>query len=54
MLNSMPAERFVIAILPDAIDAAGEFHAEKNLLFNASEHSALVYLVTAKLPEAMH
>jgi hypothetical protein len=54
MLTSIHAERFVIAILLDAIDAAGEFFLEKNILFNAAENSALVDLVTAKLPDAVH
>jgi hypothetical protein len=54
MLNSMHAERFVIAILLDAIEAAGEYFGEKNMLFNSPEYSALVDLVTAKLPEAVH
>ena len=54
MLTSIHAERFVIAILLDAIDAAGEYFSEKNMLFNAPEYSALVDLVTTKLPETVH
>jgi len=54
MLDSVHAERFVIAILLDAIDAAGEFFGEQNMLFNAPGHSGLVDLATAKQPEALH
>ena len=42
MVTSIHAERFVIAIMLDAIDAAGEFFGEQHILFNKSEHLALV------------
>ena len=48
MVTSIHAERFVIAIMLDAIDAAAEFFNEQNILFNKAEHSALVDLVIAK------
>ena len=48
MVTSIHAERFVIAIMLDAIDAAAEFFDEQNILFNKAEHSALVDLVIAK------
>jgi hypothetical protein len=42
MVTSIYAERFVIAIMQDAIDAAGEFFREQQVLFDVSEHLALV------------
>jgi hypothetical protein len=45
MVTSMHAERFVIAIMLDALDAASEFFREQFILFDASEHHALVGLV---------
>lgn len=45
MVTSIHAERFVIAIMLDAIDAASEFFNEQNILFDASAHLALVGLV---------
>lgn len=41
MVDSVHAERFVIAILQDAIDAAAEFFKEQNILFDAAGHQAL-------------
>ncbi|MDD2801493.1 MAG: hypothetical protein PHE96_08555 [Methylococcales bacterium] len=48
MVTSIHAERFVIAIMLDAIDAASEFFSEQHILFDASEHLALVGLVSTK------
>lgn len=48
MVTSIHAERFVIAIMQDAIDAAGLFFNEQHILFDATEHSALVDLVIPK------
>ncbi len=48
MVSSIHAERFVIAIMQDAIDAAGEFFSEQHVLFDASEHLALVGLIATK------
>ena len=48
MVTSIHAERFVIAIMQDAIDAAGEFFSEQHILFDVSEHLALVDLVIPK------
>ena len=48
MLTSIHAHRFVIAIMQDAIDAAGEFFSEQNILFSVSEHLAWVDLIIPK------
>lgn len=48
MVTSIHAERFVIAIMQDAIDAASVFFSEQHVLFDASEHLALVDLVIPK------
>ncbi len=48
MVTSIHAERFVVAIILDAIDAAAEFFDEQNILFNKPEHVALVDLVISK------
>jgi len=48
MVTSIHAERFVIAIMLDAIDAASEFFSEQHILFDAPEHLALVGLVSTK------
>ncbi len=48
MVASIYAERFVIAIMQDAIDAAGEFFSEQHILFDLPEHLALIDLVIAK------
>ncbi|QPK63960.1 hypothetical protein IVG45_02980 [Methylomonas sp. LL1] len=42
MVTSIHAERFVIAIMQDAIDAAGEFFNEQRILFDTAGHLALV------------
>jgi hypothetical protein len=54
MLTSIHAERFVIAIMQDAIEAAGEFFNEQHILFDASEHMALVDLVITKEQRAIN
>jgi hypothetical protein len=54
MVASIHAGRFVIAILLDAIDAAGEFFSEQHILFDVSEHLALVDLVITKEQRAMN
>ena len=48
MVTSIHAERFVIATMLDAIDAAAEFFDEQNILFNKSEHLMLVDMVISK------
>lgn len=48
MVSSIHAERFVIAIMQDAIDAAGVFFSEQHILFDTSRHLALVELVTTQ------
>jgi hypothetical protein len=42
MVTSIHAERFVIAIMQDAIDAADLFFSEHAIPFNGSAHLALV------------
>jgi len=42
MVASIHAERFVLAILKDATDAAAEFFGEQLILFDAPAHLALV------------
>jgi hypothetical protein len=54
MVTSIHAERFVIAIIQDAIDAAGEFFSEQHVLFDLSAHLALVDLVTTKEQRAIN
>jgi hypothetical protein len=54
MVASIHAERFVIAIMQDAIDAAGEFFSERSILFDAPEHLALVALLITKEQRALH
>jgi len=54
MVTSIHAERFVIAIMQDAIDAAGEFFSEQHVLFDLSAHLALVDLVTTKEQRAIN
>ena len=54
MVASIHAERFVIAIMQDAIDAAGEFFSEQHILFDAAEHLALVDLITTKEQRAIN
>jgi hypothetical protein len=54
MMRSVHAERFVIAIMQDAIDAAGEFFSEQHILFDVSEHLALVELVISKEQRALN
>jgi len=48
MVTSIHAERFVIAIIQDAIDGADEFFSEQHILFDVSEYLALVNLVIPK------
>jgi hypothetical protein len=54
MVTSIHAERFVIAIMLDAIDAASEFFNEQHILFDAAEHLALVDLVGTKELQVIH
>jgi len=42
MVASTHAERFVVAVMLDAIDAATEFFTEQRILFDAMGHLALV------------
>jgi len=41
MVGSVHAERFVVAVMQDAIDAAAEFFTEQRILFDAPAHLAL-------------
>lgn len=54
MLESAHAERYVRAILLDAIDAAGEFFNEQRILFDAPGHLALVEALAPKQRNAVH
>lgn len=54
MVTSVLAERFVIAILQDAIDAASQFFNEQHILFDVSEHLALVEMVIPNEQRAMN
>jgi hypothetical protein len=54
MVASIHAGRFVIAIMQDAIDVAGEFFSEQQILFDISEHLALVELVITKEQHAIN
>ena len=54
MVASIYAQRFVIAIMQDAIDAAGELFKEQHILFDAPEHLALVDLVIPKEQRAIN
>ena len=54
MVTSIHAERFVLAVMQDAIDAAAEFFDEQSILFNKSEHLALVDLLVTKEQRAIN
>jgi hypothetical protein len=54
MVASIHAQRFVIAIMQDAIDAAGEFFNEQHILYDVHEHLALVDLVIPKEQRAIN
>jgi len=41
MIGSAHAERYVIAVMQDAIDAGAEFCRERQILFDSAEHLAL-------------
>jgi hypothetical protein len=48
MVSSIHAERFIIALMLDAIDAAKEYFGEQQILFDAAEHATLVDLLSPK------
>ena len=54
MVTSIYAERFVIAIIQDAIDAASEFFSEQHILFDASAHFALMDWISSKEPRVIN
>jgi len=54
MVTSIHAERYVIAIMLDAIEAAGEFFSEQHVLFDVSEHLALMALIIPKEQRAIN
>lgn len=54
MLTSSHAERYVLAILADAVDAAGEFFNEQRILFDAPQHAALVEVISPKPQHAIN
>ncbi|WP_254786855.1 hypothetical protein [Methylomonas sp. LWB] len=51
MVASSHAERYVVAVMLDAIEAAGDFFAERSILFDAPEHLAMVL---ALFPDRQH
>ncbi|MBD9355353.1 hypothetical protein IE877_05575 [Methylomonas sp. EbA] len=54
MVASTHAERFVVAVMLDAIDAAAEFFTEQRILFDAAGHLALVESLAAKEQYALN
>ncbi|MGR8935291.1 MAG: hypothetical protein ACU837_13000 [Gammaproteobacteria bacterium] len=42
MVDSGHAERYAIAVMQDAVDAAQEYFFEQNILFDAAGHMALI------------
>ncbi|ATG90202.1 hypothetical protein [Methylomonas koyamae] len=48
MVASAHAERYVIAVMQDAIDAGAEFCRERQILFDSTEHLALSEALVAK------
>ena len=48
MVASTHAERFVVAVIMDAIDAAAEFFTEQRILFDAAGHLALAEALVAR------
>lgn len=48
MVASTHAERFVVAVMLDAIDAAAEFFTEQRILFDAVGHLVLVESLAAR------
>jgi len=54
MVTSIHAERFAIAIMQDAIDAAGKYFFEQHVLFDLSEYLALVDLLIPKEQRAIN
>ncbi|MGY6276780.1 hypothetical protein [Methylomonas sp. MgM2] len=48
MVDSANAERYAVAIVLDAIDAAKEFFYEQNILFDADAHMALMDTMITK------
>lgn len=54
MVESSNAERFVLAIMQDAIDAASEFFNGQHILFDGTAHLSLVDLISPKEQHALH
>jgi hypothetical protein len=54
MVNSTHAERFVIALLLDAIDAAADFFTEQRVLFDAAAHIAMIEAISPKQQYAIN
>jgi len=54
MMTSTHAERFLIAVMLDAVDAAAEFFIEQLILFDAAGHLALVESLTNKKQYAVN
>ena len=45
MVASSHSERYAIAVMQDAVDAAQEYFFEQNILFDADGHMALIDLI---------
>jgi len=54
MVASNHAERFVLAVMLDAIDASDEFFYEQRILFDARGHQELIELMTNNEQVAIH
>jgi hypothetical protein len=54
MVTSIHAERYVIAVMLDAIDAASEFFNEQHILFDAPGHQSLIESATSNEQLAIH
>lgn len=52
MVASGHAERYVIAVMQDAVDAAREYFNEQSILFDADAHMNLIDLVTVTQEQA--
>ncbi len=54
MVASTHAQRFVIAVILDAIDAAKEFFNEQNIPFNQAQYSALIDFIDPTSQPTVH
>lgn len=54
MVTSAHAQRFVIAVILDAIDAAKEFFNEQKIPFNETQYSALIEFIDPTHQPSVH